>query len=297
MSLSFVRPEVLSLKTDPDFSEKWLQERICDDPTILGLGEVEMVAAEKLLSRAGRLDLLLHDDQLSRRYEVELMLGATDPSHIIRCIEYWDVERRRYPAYDHVAVLVAEDITSRFLNVMALLAGSIPLIALQMTALKVDDNGLLHFTQVLDQTELRSDDEYELGPRVADGDGDTDRSFWEQRSTPAMLAICDALLQIVAETSAQPHRMRYRRKIIDLVAERDNTRRVWCQPKKTVVHVGAYVTQPEAWVKRFDDAGLSATLRRGNRAAKTTVTAEEFNEQKPLLQEFVREAIAGDQGQ
>jgi hypothetical protein len=33
------------------------------------------------------------------------MLGATDESHIIRCIEYWDIERRRYPAYEHCAVL------------------------------------------------------------------------------------------------------------------------------------------------------------------------------------------------
>src|SRR5690606_32610537 len=111
--------------------------------SILGLGEVELVGTEKSLPRAGRLDLLLHDEQLNRRYEVELMLGATDPSHIVRCIEYWDVERRRYPAYDHVAVLVAEDITSRFLNVMALLAGSIPLIALKLSALRVDDKVVL----------------------------------------------------------------------------------------------------------------------------------------------------------
>ena len=30
-------------------------------------------------------------------YEVEVMLGETDPSHIIRCIEYWDIEKRKYP--------------------------------------------------------------------------------------------------------------------------------------------------------------------------------------------------------
>jgi len=34
---------------------------------------------------------------------VELMLGSVAPSHIIRCIEYWDIERRRYPGYDHIA--------------------------------------------------------------------------------------------------------------------------------------------------------------------------------------------------
>ena len=78
--------------------------------------------------------MLLTDGESNACVEVEIMLGATDPSHIVRCIEYWDIERRRYPAYDHVAVLVAEDITSRFLNVMSLLAGSIPLVAIQLTA-------------------------------------------------------------------------------------------------------------------------------------------------------------------
>jgi hypothetical protein len=291
MSLTFTRAEILSLKTHSDFSEKWLQERICDDPSILGLGEVEWVAVEKSLPRSGRLDLLLHDDQLNRRYEAELMLGATDPSHIIRCIEYWDVERRRYPAYDHVAVLIAEDITSRFLNVMALLAGSIPLIALQMSALKIDDKVVLHFTRVLDQTTLRSDDEYELGERAGRGATEADRTWWEQRSTPTILALCDELLKMIEEVSGQPHRMRYRKRVIDLVAERDNSRYVWCQPRKTLLHIGAYVVHPEAWVKRYEEAGLPASLRRGNKTARTTVTAKEFKEQKPLLEGFMRDAI------
>ena len=38
-------------------------------------------------------------------------------------------ERRRYPAYDHCAVLVAENVTTRFLNVLGLVAGSILLLA------------------------------------------------------------------------------------------------------------------------------------------------------------------------
>jgi hypothetical protein len=47
------------------------------------------------------------------RYEVEIMLGAVDESHIIRTIEYWDVERQRYPTLQHCAVIVAEEITER----------------------------------------------------------------------------------------------------------------------------------------------------------------------------------------
>ena len=62
----------------------------------------------------------------NHRYEVEVQLGATDESHIIRTIDYWDIERKRYPQYDHTAVIVAEDITSRFLNVISLFNGMIP---------------------------------------------------------------------------------------------------------------------------------------------------------------------------
>jgi hypothetical protein len=51
-------------------------------------------------------------------YEVEIMLGSTDESHIIRTIEYWDIEKRRFPSKDHKAVIVAEDITNRFFNVI-----------------------------------------------------------------------------------------------------------------------------------------------------------------------------------
>jgi len=80
------------------------------------------------------LDLLFQDVESTRRYEVEIQLGSTDEAHIIRTIEYWDVERKRYPQYDHTAVIIAEDITTRFLNVINLFNGAIPLVAIQMNA-------------------------------------------------------------------------------------------------------------------------------------------------------------------
>ena len=55
------------------------------------------------------------------------MLGALDESHIIRTIEYWDVERQRFPTHDHRAVIVAEEITSRFFNVIRLLNRAVPM--------------------------------------------------------------------------------------------------------------------------------------------------------------------------
>ena len=68
--------------------EYWLQDLIFANPGILGLGELIPVSKEKKQSKGGRLDILLEDPEDKSRYEVEVMLGETDPSHIIRAIEY-----------------------------------------------------------------------------------------------------------------------------------------------------------------------------------------------------------------
>ena len=148
---SFTKAERISLKRHPTLNENWVQSLIAADPTILGLGELVLRDRERIQPKAGMLDLLLQNPETKRRYEVEIQLGATDETHIIRTIEYWDIERKLYPQYDHCAVLIAEDITSRFLNVVALFNGSIPLIALQMQALKVGDHTTLIFTKVMDE--------------------------------------------------------------------------------------------------------------------------------------------------
>ena len=122
---------------------------LAGDPSLLGLGELDMREAERRQPHGGRLDMLLEDTDTSTRYEVELQLGGTDESHIIRTLEYWDTERRRYPQYDHIAVIVAEEITSRFFNVISLFNGFIPIVAIQMTALRVgEDQVALVFTKV-----------------------------------------------------------------------------------------------------------------------------------------------------
>ena len=67
--------------------EAWLQTQIWENPSCLGLGELEAVRKECVVSSEGRLDILLKNPIDDSMYEVETMLGATDPSHIIRTIE------------------------------------------------------------------------------------------------------------------------------------------------------------------------------------------------------------------
>src|SRR3989344_9619985 len=118
--VNLIKPEKISLVNNPVLTEKWVQEIIANDHSVLGLGDLILKDKERIQPKAGRLDLLLQDADSERRYEGEIQLGKTDESHIIRTIEYWDNERKRYPQYDHVAVIVAEDITSRFSNVIGL---------------------------------------------------------------------------------------------------------------------------------------------------------------------------------
>lgn len=147
--MKHVKLKKISLKNHPTINEKWLQQVIVDDPSLLGLGELVVRDKERRQLGGGRLDLLLQEAETTARYEVEIQLGATDESHIIRTLEYWDIERKRYPQYEHTAVIIAEEITSRFLNVISLFNGAIPLIAIQVTAYELDDGISLSFTKVL----------------------------------------------------------------------------------------------------------------------------------------------------
>lgn len=159
---------------------------------MLGLGDLIVKDVERRQPRAGRLDLLLSDPETLTRYEVEIQLGATDEAHIIRTIEYWDIEKTRYPRYEHVAVLVAEDITSRFLNVISLFNKAIPLIAIQLRALDVGGVLTINATTVLDLARPSTEDEDDAGQA-------TDRGYWVSRGSEASVAVADRVLGLVNE--------------------------------------------------------------------------------------------------
>lgn len=194
MQIHWVDAKKLDIKSHPALTEKWVQERIAKDPSMLGLeGQPIIKDLERRQPRAGRLDMLLQDADSARRYVVELQLGELDESHLVRAIEYWDIERKRFPQFDHVAVVVAEYITSRFLNVVSLFNATIPLIAIQMNALEVDGKVTLVFTKVLDEYRREADEEDDESTK-------TDRAYWETiRGAPKTVAIADKLLGMISE--------------------------------------------------------------------------------------------------
>ena len=46
--LSYTKPVRLSLKDHPELTERWLQDRIADDPALLGLGDLVLKDKERI---------------------------------------------------------------------------------------------------------------------------------------------------------------------------------------------------------------------------------------------------------
>lgn len=159
-------PETKQLTPRPirDFGkdEYWLQDRICENPAILGMGELEVVSKEKKQKGGGRLDILLRNED-EDFFEVEVMLGATDESHIVRTIEYWDLEKRRWPKRQHTAVLVAKSITTRFYNIIHILSLNVPIVGIQAQAYDLGDSIGLTFNKIIDSYQEPESDPDPIG--------------------------------------------------------------------------------------------------------------------------------------
>ncbi len=284
MALQYIKHEAISLRRHSEFSEAWLHDRIANDTSILGLGELDVIGKELALSGGGRLDMLLADFENGIRYEIEIMLGATDPSHIIRTLEYWDLERRRYPAYDHVAVLVAEDVTSRFLNVMSLLAGSIPLVAIQLSALRVGEQVLLHFVKVLDQRQLREDTAAESAGEEAS------RATWDKKIGVTTMQVCDRVAAIANEVADPPLELRYKKTRVTLGTNGSFFNRVLFWPKKNFVWMRIRVSNAEQWISRLQDANLEAVMLPTGKI-EVSLQSQDLVDAEPLVRDLVHETI------
>jgi len=277
-------PELLSLKSLPEFTEKWLEDQIVENPSLLGLGEVEVRGRQRAQPRSGRLDLLLEDTESRQRYEVEIQLGKTDESHIIRAIEYWDIERKRYPQYDHCAVLVAEDITSRFLNVIGLFNGFIPIIAIQLRALRVDGGVALVFSKVLDELQLGLDDAEETG-KVSHSRGD-----WEARVPKSILQLVDQLFESVKALDPS-YELNYKKYFIGLARSGIANNFVHFRPKQKFLKVTFKCEQSEDLEKQLEVAGIEL-IGYDKRWREYTIrlTVSEFGANQELLANVIKVA-------
>ena len=281
-NLKYVKFDRISLKNHPDFNEKWLQDHIADDPSILGLGDLILKDKERLQPKAGRLDLLMQDSDTNRRYEIEIQLGSTDESHIIRTIEYWDLERKRYPQYDHTAVIVAEDITSRFLNVISLFNGFIPLVAIQLNAIKIGDQISLFGTTVLDQMILGLEEEEEEKEVV-------DRSYWEKHANKTTLALADKLIGYI-HSFAPNIEMKYNKFYIGLTIDGQTDNFARWKPQKANIRLELRMKKSEEIENQISEKGLDLMDYTKWGRYRIRLSSSDFKEHGDLITELLKQA-------
>ena len=283
VGMEFRKSKAVSLKNHPVYSEKWLQQQIIDDPTLLGLGELEVKDVERRQPRAGRLDLLLSDPETLTRYEVEIQLGSSDEAHIIRTIEYWDIEKSRYPRYEHVAVIVAEDITSRFLNVISLFNKTIPMIAIQIRALEVDGTLTLTAVPVLNLMQLGTEEEDEPGQS-------TDRDYWLKKGSSATIALADQMLMLVNEVVPGVE-LKYNKHYIGLARDGVADNFVTFRARKDFLICEFRIQRTEEVSAFVDDSGLD-TLDYDKRWGRyrIRVTPKDLKERRDDLLNLIKRA-------
>ena len=280
--MEFHKPKRVSLSGHPELNERWLHTRLIDDPTLLGLGDLEVRDSERRQPRAGRLDLLLSDPETLTRYEVELQLGATDESHIVRTIEYWDIEKRRYPQYDHVAVLVAEDVTSRFLNVISLFNGFIPLVAIQVEGIEVNGAFTLVFTRVVDVRALGM---------LEDEEGETvDRAYWEGRASRESVRLVDEFSRMIQriEPDLQP---KYNKHYVGLASHGVARNFILFRPRRKHVIAEFKIPRSDELTERLEESGLEMLPydTRWNHY-RMRVTDDDLEERSDEIADLIRKA-------
>jgi hypothetical protein len=281
---NYIKSKRLWLSEHPGFNEKWVQEQIESDPSMLGLGDVELRSSERRQHRAGRLDMLLQDSTSSRRYVVELQLGPTDESHIIRTLEYWDIEQKKYSSYEHVAVLVAEDVTTRFLNVIRLFNSTVPIMAIQMAAFEVGDAMTLTFTPVLDVVQ-RDPDEEEVAPETVD------RSYWENRASQRTVAEADKVLALVKSFDMKLE-LRYNKHYVGFARDGLAYNFAVLRPRKSATNLDIRLPHSQERVEQLEHAGLEV-LDYDSRwgAYRVRLAAGDVDKHAEILATFLKEAF------
>lgn len=269
----------LQMTKEPGLSERWVQNLLADNPALLGLGDLDVIETERRQPHAGRLDMLLIDRDNRTRYEVELQLGSTDETHIIRTLEYWDIERRRYPQYEHIAVIVAEDITSRFFNVISLFNGFIPIAAIQMTALRVDDDQVsLVFTKVMDHTMLGTDEE-DVSPPA-------DREYWLSRTSPEILELVDRIFDLVKEEDPGVS-LNYTKHYIGLIQNGIAKNYISIEPRKQQVNLLVRHPRSQEVSDMIEEADIKFSYDKWQGIYRAIIRKIDVDEHRGLLENLI----------
>jgi hypothetical protein len=273
------KAQTISVRDLPNGSERLIQDLIANDPSILTLGPLVLRNVERTQPSGGRLDILLRSEDGTAWYEVEVQLGKTDESHIIRTIEYWDIERRRYSDIRHTAVLVAEEITGRFFNVISLFNQSIPIIALKLTALKLGDQYSILFTKVLDYERkgLETEEDNQTTPT---------REDWVRWSATSSMALADQILAIAKELNSG-FEFKFNKNYINTTLNGKGKNLIYLLPQKRQTKLWVTLRSEPELDKLCEDEGLEVNYNDYYRGYQFDLRPGDVDSHRDFFKKFI----------
>jgi hypothetical protein len=179
-------------------------------------------------------------------------------------------------------VIVAEDITSRFLNIVGLFNGTVPLVAIQMQAFQVGEHLTLIFTTVMDAFSRGLVDEDEVAEAAP-----ANRAVWEAQASPETLALADQLLAIVKEFDSGLQ-LKYNRAYIGLMKNDRANNFVEFTPRRKTITVGPRLDQSEEIDRRIEGDGLEPSYDKTWKRYRISLSKDQFDKHRGLLKDVMK---------
>jgi hypothetical protein len=183
---------------------------------------------------------------------------------------------------------VAEDVTSRFLNVIQLFSGSIPILAIQVSCIRVGEMTTVNFIRLVDSTKLRIDDRLTATAKA------TDRNYWLTRVGQTVLGLADDCLTMINEAAKRKRSLNYNKGFIGLTDGAQSNNFVLFLPRKSFLRFRAALNPVEPWTKRLQQSGLDFKPREDD--LLVNVTPQALTENKELLRDLLQAAVRQDEG-
>ena len=183
-----------------------------------------------------------------------------------------------------IAGVVAEDITSRFLNVVGLFNGFIPLIAIQLRAIQLGDVLTLSSTTVLDRSTMVDYEDEELETSES-----TNREFREKRSSISIMRLSDDFLALIREiTNDAKLELKYNRHYVGLARAGMPDNFIILTPRKQQLILGFRIPHSEELTTRVEDSGLEVlTYNRKNNRYRLKISLGDIHKHRELLAELI----------
>ena len=172
------------------------------------------------------------------------------------------------------------------MNVISLFNGHIPLIALQMSALKTGESVGLVFTKVLDHLSLGLVDEDEETHEV------TDRSYWEARGSQKIVAMADSMLELVKQLDSG-FELKYNKFYIGLAKNGEPNNFVIFRPAKSFLRFEPRLERSDGTQEQLEGVGLDVMDydERWGRY-RIRLTPDDLKKNREILAKVIAEAFS-----